>query len=483
MKHPSKQVNCRVSPIVSTQVPLTLHQPVEPVPDSPKNKRQSAKAALNSLPTACLPGAPPRRPMVPTRLNREMVPSLQPQLPSLFALEGETEIDGEIYRPVVALPVNGNYAGRAISTGIAKQGLLRTELSNLLPRADSRDACLDPPLAQAKRAAPIDAAPVFSTPTIHFAPLDRQVIDPAHRHHTLVTRWDFLPRETSSESARYGSFMATSIERAAHALSSGQIVNLDQLWHRARDARLDSILVQKQVASPDDLSVEDTAFFRSVGTERYGVPLTTPMTGRYGYIKQSIIARVKEVFRNGTNAETNRWVAGDLTLFHNTAEKKRGTGTYQLRIATPSEPDINMHPPMLWDIDTGADSGTITDFDRSEDVTIGYLVNPMVDEALSTDRFALTFSHAQAQTSILQALQATDRDAILDHAFAAYWTLVVAAPDARGSAAKSHYVLQSVLLAKGIDLPPAGAGLAPDLEAMSRSRSAWQVRAREVFGL
>ncbi len=43
--------------------------------------------------------------------------------------------------------------------------------------------------------------------------------------------------------------------------------------------------------------------------------------------------------------------------------------------------------------------------------------------------------------------------------------------------------LQPAPPSKGIELPPAVAGLAPDLEAMSRSLDDWLKVARQTFGL
>ena len=275
--------------------------------------------------------------------------------------------------------------------------------------------------------------------------------------------------------------MANSVKQAAHDLSSGRIDNLDQLWHCARQARLDSFLVQKQVATPDQLMGEDADFYRHAGAQRHGLPLNTPIMARYGYIKHAIYSRVQEVLRSGTKISPNEWTCGSLALFYNTLDLTSGPNTYQLRISAPYRPPPGKQQRILWNIDTEKSTGTPQDFESAASVTVRELVNPMVLDAVTAENFVNTYSYAQAQKSITQALQASGRDEILDHAFEAYWTLVVAAPDARGSAAKSHYMLQTILLAKGIDLPPARPGLAPDLEAMSRARDAWLLRAREVF--
>ena len=434
MKHFFKQYNCLKKLPASAQDEPALNILAMPIPDSLNACHQAAKAAPN-LPLASRPvGAPPRVPAAPVR-------------PYLDTATGQ---------PTKLVQ----------SFGFAQQGWINHEATEQSAPAPTSG---------------IDATPVFSQAGARFAALDEQVINPAHRCHTLVTRWSTRPRETPVENLRYGNFMADSVEQAAHDLSSGKFDNLDQLWYHARRARLDSFLIQKQVDTPNQLVGEDAMFFKNVGLGRHGLPLTTPITGRYGYIKDSVESRVREVFRSGTNAVPNQWVFGELTLYHNTFSKRWGSGTYQLRIAAPGKPAIQKQQPVHWNINTREVTGTLSDFDGSS--TVRDLVNSMMVEALTAANFGKTFSHAQAQTSITQALQATGREDILDHAFKAYWTLVVSAPDARGSAAKSHYVLQSILLAKGIDLPPAVAGLAPDLEAMSRTQSAWVARAREVFNL
>ena len=418
---------------VSAQDEPALNTPAMPIPVSPHARLEAYKAALN-LPSALRPiGAPPRVPAVPVRRQLDTAAKQPPKLAQSFEFAQQRWIGHEFIEPSVPAPTSS-----------------------------------------------IDATPVFSQAGARFATLDEQVINPAHRCHTLVTRWSTGPRETPAENLRYGNFMADSVEQAAHDLSSGKFDNLDQLWHHARRARLDSFLVQKQVDTPNQLVGEDATFFKNLGLGRDGSPLTTPMTGRYGYIKDSVESCVREVFRSGTNTVPNQWVCGELTLYHNTFSERWGPETYQLRIAAPGTPPVGKQRPVHWDIDTQGVTGTLSDFDGSFTVC---LVNPLVIEALTTVGFGETFSHAQVQTSITQALQATGREDILNHAFKAYWTLVASAPDARGSAAKSHYVLQSILLAKGIDLPPAAAGLAPDLEAMSCTQSAWVARARGVFNL
>jgi hypothetical protein len=134
--------------------------------------------------------------------------------------------------------------------------------------------------------------------------------------------------------------------------------------------------------------------------------------------------------------------------------------------------DLGDTTELLESDDEGKDPSTVRMFARA-------LVNPSGDnvEFSDTPHFHVT------EQAMHNALTATNDDDILKSAFEMYRNLTIATPDMRGTAAKAHYVLQSVLLAKGIDLPPAVPGLAPDLEAMTRTHTQWINDAPKIFGI
>ena len=329
----------------------------------------------------------------------------------------------------------------------------------------------------------------------------------------MVTRWENNPRESDEENRIYGTFMANSIEKTAADLSSGEIGNLSQLWARARQARVESFLVQKKASKPEDLGNSlDQDYYRLASAERAPSTLTTGIgeLGRYGYIHPAIHARLKAI---GQKEHQTRklsdpteagpayaeWIDGDYKLVQcpannrtdDAGENESVFGEYMLMVASPENPpseEVNSRSMVLWSFQVGDVKSASGNFEQSDsgnfEDTFLYKVklhNVMVPD--DETRFVDTKAYARTNASFANALKATDRSEILDHAFEGYWNLVVAAPDARGSAAKSDYVLRSILLAKGIDLPPARAGLAPDLEAMSRSRPAWVQHARSVFDI
>lgn len=150
-----------------------------------------------------------------------------------------------------------------------------------------------------------------------------------------------------------------------------------------------------------------------------------------------------------------------------------------------SAPESRNGGPRLeaaWSFEIHESRGEPSDFAKHSAISDTKLHNRVWEVSPDAVCFVETHVYRQANALFVSALKATERSDILDRAFEGYWNLVVAAPDIRGSAAKSHYVLHSILLAKGIELPPAQKGLAPDLEAMSRTRDAWVVHARKVFG-
>lgn len=343
------------------------------------------------------------------------------------------------------------------------------------------------PIADDAAAAAVDRQAVFSQDNPVFAPREKQVIDPAHRLLTLVTRWKDFSRESRTENERYANYMANSIRKTAGDLSAGRIDNLDQLWSRARQERQRSFIIQKNAGSPDQLTEQDAPFYFQAGRSRQGHAITTMMIGRYAYIVEPVRATAERLLAAPASRSRTVWKSGDLTLFRSTERRQVGTGDYLLRIARRSDSGPGAGKDggleISWHIKTSANTGSVADLQDVEDIHLLVLENPQVDHDVENPGFAQSAIYSHVQDTVRNALGATDRQAILTHGFDAYWNLVAAAPDERGSAAKSHYVLQSILLAKGIDLPPARAGLAPDLEAMSRSLDDWLAHAPAVFGL
>jgi hypothetical protein len=347
-----------------------------------------------------------------------------------------------------------------------------------------------------------DPVTVFQHPDVRFAAPEQQRIDRDCKQLTLVTRWADSPRESLAENISYGYYMASSIENTAADLSNGKIGNTLQLWERARDARIESFLMQKRAEGPADLrDPRDIEFIRHAGIERVEATLLTWMHGRYDYIAsrihdqaKTIVTEGKQVRKLSDQVEGEKpyanWVHGDMHLVYvpqenAVTEEEMQFGSYALKIAAPMDhgsENQKQDPRMLalWSFEVKGARGESNDFKNPfvKDLRL----HNMIGEA-RTERFVETEAYAQTNAAFTNALKATERSEILDHAFEGYWHLVVAAPDHRGSAAKSHYALQSILLAKGINLPPAREGLAPDLEAMSSTRGAWLLRAREVFGI
>lgn len=366
---------------------------------------------------------------------------------------------------------------------------------NVLPAAVKSTAAAA--LSATECAAGDDPVKVFQHPDISFAAPAQQRIHPDHKPLALVTRWQYLSRESAEENLCYGNFMAGSIEKTAADVSSGEIGNLSQLWGRAREARLESFLLQKNASTPDDLSTEwSRGFYKDAGRERIADSLRTKIEVRYCYIEDQIVGKARAVLEKGKQTRMlsdsvdgeqshANWDDGDSRLTYIPGNEGDGPVDYVLRISAPKIPGSenqreDSRLTAIWHINAEGTRDDPSDLSRLWVNEIS--INNVIDGG-STKSFAETDAYRQTNAAFTNALKATERSEILDHAFEGYWNLVVAAPDHRGSAAKSHYVLQSILLAKGIDLPPAREGLAPDLEAMARTRPDWLLHARDVFGI
>ncbi len=323
--------------------------------------------------------------------------------------------------------------------------------------------------------------PVFSLVQPRFAAATARIANAAHRPHMLVLRRAGTSRESLLEDQRYASCMAGAVDLAAADLASGAIDNLEQLWHRAQVARRQGFLAQKGVDSADALRSADAVVYQRLAMARYGLWRETRIDRCFVGIRRTIQQQARALFAHPVEGTPHRWSHGDRTLVFTPHPGSPREGLYRLEVGLPGRA-AEMHGALVaWTFVTNPATGEATDLRGVDRIECMTLANPMDQGDPGAIRFSQAAVHADAQAALQRAFGADQPAAILRHALEAYWQLVRAAPDLCGNAAKAHFVLQSALLAKGIDLAPVRPGMVPGLEAMARTLDEWLVHAPRVF--
>jgi len=313
-------------------------------------------------------------------------------------------------------------------------------------------------------------------------------ISPQHRERTLTVLWPSDPAYSPETNRAYGLATADAIERTAGMIRSGKIPNVYLLWGEARAARLRAFLAGKQpdAAIPVARNLDPDARREFAAFERERtLEAKTPMIERYAYIEPEIRARVTEIL-SSVGRVLGPGEFGAALAASVSEEGVRRNGYVLRKFGNPEAPaarDYVLEIPhrvagysgdeivgVRWRFDAGPDG-----------IEHLQLANAMTYHHRDP---AVAMKHIPDQIGDLlqRTLAAEDDAAAHDHAFAAYWHLVNAAFDERGSAAKSHYVVQAVLLARGIALAPAVRGRSPDLEALARTLDDWLRVAPQIFG-
>lgn len=329
-------------------------------------------------------------------------------------------------------------------------------------------------------AAPV-TTPAFSLMQPHFATAATRIMRAVSRAATPLTSGDNAQHERLLANQRYAKCIANAVFHAAEDLANGAIDNLEQLWQLAQVAIRQGFLAQKGVDTDDALTGADTVFYQRLGMERRGLWLETQIDRRHALVRKVIQQRSAALFGYPVKGSANEWSYGGRRLVFEPHPGEPRDGQYRLEVNLPGPATEACSLPVIWKFVTVPSSGKATDFGSTDRIACMTLVNSNAEADLAATRFSQTAAYVDAQSAFQRAFWTNEPDAILRHAYEAYWRLVRAAPDMRGSAAKACFVLQSALLAKGIDLAPVRPGVAPDLEAMACTLAEWMAHAPKVF--
>ena len=325
------------------------------------------------------------------------------------------------------------------------------------------------------------STPVFSLMQPYFATSTTRGMRAANRATMPVEGGDSTQDERLLGIQRYAKCIASAIDRTAEDLANGTIDNLEQLWQRAQVAIRDGFLAQKGVDAEDALTGADTVFYQRLGMERRGLPLETQIDGRHAGIRKTIQQRSASLFGYPVKGTANEWSHGGRKLVFKPNPAAPRDGLYQLEVGLADPSGGARGLPVIWKFATIPATGKATDFHGPDRIACMTLVSSAAEADLAATSFSQTAAYIEAQIAFQRAFWADEQETILRHAYEAYWRLVRAAPDIRGSAAKACFVLQAALLAKGIDLAPMRHGMAPDMEAMACTLGEWMTHAPKVF--
>ncbi|MBC7513389.1 MAG: hypothetical protein H7234_03005 [Herminiimonas sp.] len=331
-----------------------------------------------------------------------------------------------------------------------------------------------------QRAASV-TTPAFSLMQPHFAMAATRIMRAVNSASPLMTGGDSAQHDRFLANQRYAKCITGAVYHAAEDLANGAIDNLEQLWQRAQVAIRQGFLAQKGVEADDALAGPDTVFYQRLGMERRGLWLETQIDRRHALVRKAIQQRSAALFGHPVGGSANEWSYGGRRLVFEPHPGEPNDGQYRLEVHSPGPAAEACSLPVTWKFVTIPASGKATDFSGTDRIACMTLVNSNAEADLAATRFSQTAAYVDAQVAFQRAFWNNEPEAILRHAYEAYWRLVRAAPDMRGSAAKACFVLQSALLAKGIALAPVRPGVAPDLEALACTLSEWMTHAPKVF--
>jgi hypothetical protein len=305
-------------------------------------------------------------------------------------------------------------------------------------------------------------------------------IPKVERRLMLVTRWEHSPYYDRKQNDFFALRSAQDIEKVARKIRDGAVTTFDQLWKMARASRIATLT--KRERKWHTRAVEFESFARCRNSAR-----VLSMQGQYGYIIRNLDDQFKSIVRDmdcaAQEQEDDEYYYYRYLRDLEENEKRKPKDDSNLstsasgRHITISETGSSKIMAVLWQDPPGAlvgDSSRVTKSMGHFKMEVSPLCRSnwlLWHEDIDQETYTKTVLKIHQQYQ--EALAATTPEKTLKEAFRAYRTSVRAMLDERGTAAKSHFCLQSILLSRGIVLSPAKEGLAPDLECFASTEDEW----------
>jgi len=276
-----------------------------------------------------------------------------------------------------------------------------------------------------------------------------------------AARWpDLAPglnlhdKSHTPENQAYSESMWRSSRRAGEAIASGRVTTFDALWSTATQWRLSRVPV-------GDSHRSDFASSRESG-----VALVTSLAGTYQSVKDRVLQH--------PDARTETYSGEYLHDIETKVYRQSGTlpqGTIPMTVIS-SATDPRGLSRQTW---SRLGSGSKQEVQASLKLSHPDMITHTDPQYLPAISEKLESLYSRAIDPSLSGSEALDQVARL------HWWAASAAPDRRGSAAKSEFAARSVASAHGIELPPFKHGVVPDIEAMLSSEDEFAARYASLF--
>ncbi len=262
-----------------------------------------------------------------------------------------------------------------------------------------------------------------------------------------VARWPDpkYNTEASPHQTGYGLKFAQHCVDLGGQIRSGDIPDLQTLWRSCREWRLN------EAANQPEGVREKFGLARNPGNADTGT-LKTPIGAQYAYIHRRVLDSAIE-------SRTDRKPGVALSTLQHATTGVMGTPRYVANFQCEVDAGGKKIPLTLMSI-VATKNRSPVNVDVCKPGIVGCMTHTQPEHI-----GALMNRAQQVFRSVLDDAASLSADQKMRRLAELHWLLTQAAPDARGSAAKSEMTVRAVACSLDMELPPFKSGAIPDLEA------------------
>jgi avirulence protein len=336
-----------------------------------------------------------------------------------------------------------------------------TQASSFIPHSPRTtlptQARLSAPMAP-RQAAPSRLRPSMEGASTRHLPSPRAVVSklPVQAQQRVgVARWPDAKynKEESTAQQAYGRRFSQHCVKLGNDISAKEISDVDALWIGCQEWR--------KAEAENGPAGQKADFGESRYRDGMNEPLFSPLAGRYEYMNQRSVQAIGDA-ENSPQSGIARSDIEDSGIGYKTAifqchaevgKHRRKIPVTQMEAYYHEGPDGRLKPFSINPRDR-AISGQMCHTEPQH-------IQALMDEA------DVVFRSTLQDAGKLSPGEKTERLGKL------HWLLAQAAPDSRGSAAKSEMAVRSLACALDMELPPFKRGVIPDLEAFVTPQDAF----------